>query len=80
MYTVVPAIQIVLQFKDVHGVAFTVTWIIAAIRQNVCMTWRVAIMALITGALGICREHTKLCVLYFCSAVHIKRIQKKSAT
>lgn len=33
MYTVVSALQRV-RLKDVHGVAFTVTWIIAAIRQN----------------------------------------------
>lgn len=54
-----------------------VIWIIAAIRQE-RMTLLVAIMMLITGALGLCREHTKLCILYFCSAVHIKkRILKK---
>lgn len=71
MYTVVSAIQIV-RFKDVHGVAVTVIWIIAAIRQK-RMTLLVAIMMLITGALGLCREHTKLCILYFCSAVHMKK-------
>lgn len=76
MYTVVSDIEIVVQFKDVHGVALTVIWIIAAIRQN-CMTLLVAIMTLITGALGLCREHTKLCILYFCSAVHIRRILKE---
>lgn len=58
MYTVVSAIEIVVQFKDVHGVAFTVIRIIAAIRQ-LRMTLLVAIMKLITGALGLCREHTK---------------------
>lgn len=79
MYTVVSAIQIV-RFKDVHGVAVTVIWIIAAIRQE-RMTLLVAIMMLITGALGLCREHTKLCILYFCSAVHIKKriLKKKKA-
>lgn len=62
MYTVVSAIEI--EFEDVHGVALTAIWIIAAIRQN-RMTLLVAIMMLITGALGLCREHTKWCMLYF---------------
>lgn len=77
MYTVVSAIEIVVQFKDANGVAFAVIWINAAIRQK-RMTLLVAIMMLITGALGLCREHTNLCILYFCSAVHIKRILKKA--
>lgn len=34
MYTAVSAIEIVVQFRGVHGAAFTVIWIIAAIRQN----------------------------------------------
>lgn len=77
MYTVVSAIEIVVQFKDVHGVALTMIWIIAAVQ--ICMTLLAAIMMLIKGALGLCREHTKLCILYFCFAVHIKRILKKEA-
>jgi len=34
MYTVVSAIEIVERFKDVQGAAFTVIWIVAAIRQK----------------------------------------------
>lgn len=41
------ATEIVVWFKDVHGVALTVIWIIAAIRQKL-MTLLVAIMMLIT--------------------------------
>lgn len=57
MYTVVSAIEIVERFKDVQGVAFTVIGIVAAIRQK-HMTLLAAIMMLITGTLGLCREHT----------------------
>lgn len=39
MYTVVSATEIVVWFKDVHGVAFTVIWIIAAVRQKRTMLW-----------------------------------------
>lgn len=58
MYTVVSAIEIFVQFKDVHGVAFCCDMDHDAVRQK-CMTLVVAIMMLITGALGLCREHTK---------------------
>lgn len=76
MYTVVSDVETVVQLKVVRGVAFTVIWIIAAIRQN-RVSLLVAITMLITGALGLCREHTKLCILCFCSAVRIQRIQEK---
>lgn len=43
-------------------------------------TYDTEIMLLITGTRRLCREHTKLCILYFCSAVDIKGILKtKSA-
>lgn len=52
MYTAVSAVQIVGRYKDVRGVAFTVIWVIAAIIQKHIIL-QVAIMMLITGALGL---------------------------
>lgn len=54
----------VVQLKDVHGVAFTVIWIIAAIRQN-CRTLLVSIMMLIAGALGLCKGAHKIMHIIF---------------
>lgn len=66
----------VVQLKDVHGVAFTVIWIIAAIRQN-CRTLLVSIMMLIAGALGLCKGAHKNYGYYIFALLHIKRILKK---
>lgn len=81
MYTVLFAIERVVLFKDVHGVAFHCDM------DHCCnytkrkrKTYDTEIMLLITGTRRLCREHTKLCILYFCSAVDIKGILKtKSA-
>lgn len=69
----------VVQLKDVHGVAFTVIWIIAAIRQN-CRTLLVSIMMLIAGALGLCKGAHKNYGYYIFALLHIKRILKKKTS
>lgn len=70
MYTVVSVIQIVVRFKDVHGVAFT-----AAIRQKKHDIASCNYDAANHRSAGPLQGAHKI---YFCSAVHIKRILKKA--
>lgn len=72
------AIEIVVQFKDVHGVALTTIWIIAAI-QN-CMTLLAAIMMLIKRSTGpLQRAHKIMHIIFLLCCAHKKNTEKRSA-
>lgn len=74
MYTVLFAIERVVLFKDVHDVTFYCDM------DHCCnytkKTYDTEIILLITGTWRLCGEHTKLCILHFCSAVDKKEILK----